>query len=163
MNWIKIIHSSELKNSYKLFLCSFNRHYIIFWLKNILTDSTEILYLHSAKKTKELIFYFLIKWKILYSIKHIFILLQKWKQIPCKYFAKEREKNESFYNWQLEKWLSLAFGQNETLFCKTCISLKSIIELEKYYNPASTNGSTGLKWSALADHEKTACQIWAVT
>ena len=79
--WISNIYLSTL------FFCSSNRHCIIFWL-DIKTyfiwwrHSIEILYLHSAKKTQELILYFLIKWKILDSIIHlIFILLQKWQQI----------------------------------------------------------------------------------
>ena len=143
--WISNIYLSTL------FFCSSNRHCIIFWL-DIKTyfiwwrHSIEILYLHRAKKTQELILYFLIKWKILDSTIHlIFILLQKWKQILCIYFEKERKKMKvstidsckSNFLWLLVK--------NETLFCELCISQKLIIELEKYYNPAFKNGSMRLK------------------
>ena len=52
--------------------------------------------------------------------------------------------------------------KSETLFCRICISQKSIIELEKYCNPAFTYGSTRLKQSVLADHEESACHIRTV-
>lgn len=59
---------------------------------------------------------------------HIFILLQKQRQTLCKYFAKEREKMEVS---TINSWKRLLV-KNETLFCKICISQKSVIELENY-------------------------------
>ena len=53
--------------------------------------------------------------------------------------------------------------KNETHLRRIYITQKSIIELEKYYNPAFTNGSTRVKRNALADHEKSACHIRVVT
>ena len=53
---------------------------------------------------------------------------------------KEKKMEVSTINsWKSDfPWLLV---KNETLFCKICISQKSIIELENYYNPAFTNGS----------------------
>ena len=69
-------------------------------------------------------------------------------------------KVSTINSWKSDfPWLLV---KSETLFCRICISQKSIIELEKYCNPAVTNGSTRLKQSAFADHEESACHIRAV-
>ena len=84
-------------------------------------------------------------------IHHIFIFLQKPNQILCKYFGKEREKNE----------ISLVGKETLLGFCSKMkhssakfVFLKNqLLSLKKYYNPVFTNG-TRLKRSALANHEK---------
>ena len=52
-------------------------------------------------------------------------------------------KVSTFDSWKSNfPWLLV---KNETLFYEICISQKSIVELEKYYNLAFINGSMRLK------------------
>lgn len=69
-------------------------------------------------------------------------------------------KEKTLREWKERfDWLVV---KDEKLICKTCVSQKSKIKLDRKYNPAFVNGSTNYKRSALKEHEEVESHIRAV-